>query len=57
MVVHKEDLVDGRYDLGLKNGQSWPLGELIKYTLTLSSNDGAQIIADNVLGRTDLCKQ
>jgi D-alanyl-D-alanine carboxypeptidase len=43
--------VDGAYDLGLKNGQTWKLSELLKYTLIFSSNDGAQAIADNLGGR------
>lgn len=36
----------GGYDLGLTKGQKWKLGELLKYTLVFSSNDGAQAIAN-----------
>lgn len=43
--------LDGEYDLGLKEKQSWTLKELLKYTLVFSSNDGAQLIADKLLGR------
>lgn len=43
--------VKGGYDLGLKRDQKWPLSELLKYTLTFSSNDGAEKIADNLGGR------
>ena len=43
--------IDGTYDLGLKNSQVWSLGELLKYTLVFSSNDGALAIADALGGR------
>ncbi|HCC05753.1 TPA: hypothetical protein DEP94_00090 [Candidatus Nomurabacteria bacterium] len=43
--------LDGGYDLGLKEKQVWSLEELLKYTLVFSSNDGAQLIADKLLGR------
>lgn len=43
--------IDGGYDLGLKENQIWTLEDLLKYTLVFSSNDGAQIIADTLLGR------
>ncbi|MDB5260317.1 MAG: serine-type D-Ala-D-Ala carboxypeptidase D-alanyl-D-alanine carboxypeptidase [Candidatus Nomurabacteria bacterium] len=43
--------VDDGYDLGLEENQIWKLGELLKYTLVFSSNDGAQAIADNLGGR------
>ncbi len=43
----------GGYDLGLKSGQVWKLGELLKYTLVFSSNDGAQMIA-NAFGGHDV---
>lgn len=43
--------VEGGYDLGLRRGQVWSLGELLKYTLIFSSNDGAYAIADGLLGR------
>ncbi len=51
IVVSKGSL-DGGYDLGLKEKQSWTLKELLKYTLVFSSNDGAQLISDKLLGRT-----
>ncbi len=44
---------DGSYDLGLKKNQIWKLDELIKYTLLFSSNDGAQVIANNDIGGSD----
>ena len=46
-IVISEKSIDGSYDLGLKNGQTWSLDELLKYTLVFSSNDGAQVIADS----------
>ena len=45
--------IDGTYDLGLKKNQVWKLGELLKYTLVFSSNDGAQAIADVLGGRNN----
>lgn len=42
--------IDGGYDLGLQEGQVWPLEELVKYTLIFSSNDGAQAIAEDLGG-------
>lgn len=50
IIVNKNSL-DGGYDLGLKERQVWTLDELLKYTLVFSSNDGAQLIADSLLGR------
>jgi len=50
IVVDKKS-IDGAYDLGLKERQVWTLDELLKYTLVFSSNDGAQLIADSLLGR------
>lgn len=50
ITVTKNSL-DGGYDLGLKEKQIWSLKELLKYTLVFSSNDGAQLIADRLLGR------
>ena len=44
--------IDGSYDLGLKNKQVFDLDELLKYTLVFSSNDGAQIVADGLGGRS-----
>jgi len=49
--------VEGAYDLGLKNGQVWTLGELLKYTLVFSSNDGAHAIANNLGGKQDFVAQ
>lgn len=48
IVIQPRSAEDGEYDLGLKNGQTWTLGELLKYTLVFSSNDGAHAIADGV---------
>ncbi len=42
--------IEDGYDLGLKKGQVWTLGELLKYTLVFSSNDGARAIADTLGG-------
>ena len=47
--INKKD-IDGNYDLGLKKNQSWHLGELLKYTLVFSSNDGALAITNNLGG-------
>jgi D-alanyl-D-alanine carboxypeptidase len=49
--------VEDGYDLGLAKGQVWKLGELLKYTLVFSSNDGAHAIADNLGGRKDFVAQ
>lgn len=35
------------YDLGLHKGQAWRLDELLKYSLTFSSNDGMYAIAEH----------
>lgn len=43
--------VGAGYDLGLQKNQSWKLGELLKYTLVFSSNDGAYAVADAFGGR------
>jgi D-alanyl-D-alanine carboxypeptidase len=50
ITVTKKSIEDG-YDLGLKNNQVWSLGELLKYTLVFSSNDGAEVVADSFGGR------
>lgn len=50
IIVTKGSL-DGGYDLGLKEKQELTLKEMLKYTLVFSSNDGAQLIADKLLGR------
>lgn len=39
--------IEGSYDFGLAKGQIWTLRELLKYTLVISSNDGAEVIADS----------
>lgn len=48
--ITPQSIEDG-YDLGLKNGQEWPLEELLKYTLIISSNDGAEAVANSFGGR------
>lgn len=57
MITINPKSIDGRYDFGLKGGQSWKLNELLKYTLTISSNDGAQAIADELGGRNAFIAQ
>lgn len=52
-LVISSSSIDGKYDLGLKKNQVWQLGELLKYTLVFSSNDGAQVIADGLGGRNN----
>lgn len=47
--ITPKSIEDG-YDLGLKKNQVWSLGELLKYTLIFSSNDGAQVISDSFGG-------
>ena len=49
--------IEGGYDLGLKSGQVWPLDELLKYTLIISSNDGAEAVADSFGGKEIFLKQ
>lgn len=49
--------LDGGYDLGLVNKETWTLEELLKYTLVFSSNDGAQLVADMLLGRSGFVEQ
>ncbi len=56
IVINAESVEDG-YDLGLIKGQTWTLGELLKYTLVFSSNDGAHAIADNLGGRKEFVAQ
>lgn len=46
IVITPASIEDG-YDLGLKNKQEWKLDELLKYTLVMSSNDGAEAVADS----------
>lgn len=50
-ITIRPESVQGGYDLGLKKDQVWNLGELLKYTLVFSSNDGAHAIADGLEGR------
>lgn len=52
-ITIREASIDGSYDLGIKKGQQWTLGELLKYVLVFSSNDGAYAVADGVSNRTD----
>ena len=42
--------IEDSYDLGMKKNQVWSLGELLKYTLVFSSNDGAQAVSDSFGG-------
>lgn len=56
ITINKTNLDEG-YDLGLKEKQVWKLGELLKYTLVFSSNDGAQAIADGLMGREKFVSQ
>lgn len=51
VITIQERHIDGGYDLGLKKGQAWTLGELLKYMLVFSSNDGAIAVADSLGGR------
>lgn len=44
-------------DFGLKKGQVWTLDELLKYTLTISSNNGAEAIAEALGGRKKFISQ
>lgn len=54
-IIIKKSTVGG-YDLGLKKNQIWSLGELLKYTLVFSSNDGAEVVADS-FGSIDIFLQ
>jgi D-alanyl-D-alanine carboxypeptidase len=56
-ITIEERSIEGGYDLGLKRGQVWSLGELLKYTLVFSSNDGAHAIADGLSGRENFVAQ
>lgn len=49
--INKYAITDG-LDLGLKHKQVWKLDALLMYTLVFSSNDGAEAIADGLLGRS-----
>lgn len=48
---------DGSLDLGLRENQEWELGELLKYTLVFSSNDGAMMIASSLGGTRSFVNQ
>jgi D-alanyl-D-alanine carboxypeptidase len=56
ITILPETIEDG-YDLGLKKGQAWTLGELLKYTLVFSSNDGALTIAETLGGKAKFVEQ
>ena len=56
ITINPESIEEG-YDLGLKKGQVWKLGELLKYTLVFSSNDGAHAVADGLGGRRKFIEQ
>ena len=56
VVISPASVADG-YDLGLKKNQTWKLGELLKYTLVFSSNDGAESIATSFGGREAFVEQ
>jgi D-alanyl-D-alanine carboxypeptidase (penicillin-binding protein 5/6) len=49
-VVSKK-MLDGGYDIGLRDGQRWNVDEFTKYMLVFSSNDAANIIADTLGGK------
>lgn len=51
LITIRPGSIESGYDLGLKEGQVWKLGELLKYTLVFSSNDGAHAVADGVSTR------
>lgn len=57
LITIKPGSIEDGYDFGLKKGQVWKLGELLKYTLVFSSNDGAHTIADTLEGRKDFIAQ
>lgn len=50
-ITIKPESVEAGYDLGLTKNQTWELGELLKYTLVFSSNDGAHAVADAFGGK------
>lgn len=56
-ITIKPESVENGYDLGLKKNQTWTLGELLKYTLVFSSNDGAHAVADAFGGRKAFVEQ
>lgn len=48
--------IDEGYDLGLVKNQTWSVSELVRYMLAFSSNDAAQVLADNISGRDAFVK-
>ncbi len=56
VAISQKSIEDG-YDLGLKKNQVWQLGELLKYTLVFSSNDGARAVADSFGTRNSFVAQ
>lgn len=56
VTITPED-IEGGYDLGLVKGQVWTLGELLKYTLVFSSNDGAYAIAEALGGTKEFVEK
>ena len=52
----KKEFLEGEGDTGLLPGESWKLGDLIDFSLVVSSNDGARSIA-SVVGAFDLKSQ
>ncbi len=51
MIPITPESIEGGYDFGLARGQVWSLRELLKYTLIISSNDGASVVADSFGGK------
>jgi D-alanyl-D-alanine carboxypeptidase len=56
-ITVEKKYADRSLDLGLKEKEEWELGELLKYTLVFSSNDGALIIASSLGGTSDFVRQ
>lgn len=56
-IIITDHAIDGSYDLGLRNKQTWSLDELLKYTLVFSSNDGAEAVAENFGSRDSFLEQ
>ncbi|MDQ5962674.1 MAG: hypothetical protein QG653_481 [Patescibacteria group bacterium] len=46
VAINANSKLRGYYDLGLQENQGWRLDELLKYSLTFSSNDGMNAIAN-----------
>lgn len=47
IAIDSKSRLNGYYDLGLEENQGWRLDELLKYSLTFSSNDGMHAIANH----------